>query len=477
MTRKVATVASSGRRKFLKNTALAGGGALLGAGGLNFVSPWIWREPLGLEPNGSYWARSQAPHNPPLAQDLSVDVAVIGGGLTGLSAAYFVRRVSPQKSVAVIEARGCGNGASGRNGAMVLTMTADRYMSFSSAPTMDKLIYDLTVDNIRSLSALGAALGIDCELEHHGALQVCANAQEAAAASEYVQRARALGMPVEFWDARRVAGAIGTEAYEAAFFDPNGGQVHPMKLVQVFKAAAEREGVRIYEDTAVAGIEEGREHVLHTGGGHAVRAKSLVLAANAFTPNLGYLRHSVVPLREYVAMTRPLSAGELAQTGWRLRAPFNDMRTEVFYLGLTRDNRIHIGGGTPHYDFANGAVRAGEAGSHTRQLQRELARIYPALKGVDFEVSWDGIVDWSLDESPAVGCTGRHRNIFYGIGYSGHGVNLTSVFGRIIANLEAGRGQAWTHFPFVNASLDYVPNEPLRWLAVKSGLAWQDVSG
>lgn len=334
----------SSRRRFLKNSMFVGGGALLGAAGLNTVSPWIWREPLALESNGSFWARSQAPLNPPLAADLEVDVAVLGGGFTGLSAAYFVRQVSPQKRVAVLEARGCGNGASGRNGAMVLTMTADRYMNFSADPLMDKQIYDLTVGNIRFLSTLSAATGIDCELETQGALQVCAGASDAAAAGAYVKQARSLGMPVELWDARRVADAVGTQVYGGGFFDPNGGQVHPMKLVRVLKAAAERAGAMIYENTEVVGVEEGGSMVLHTRAGRRVRAKSLVLASNAFTPNLGFLRNSLIPLREYVAMTRPLSAQELKAIGWRLRVPFNDSRTEVFYLGLTREGRVHIGG-------------------------------------------------------------------------------------------------------------------------------------
>src|SRR5271170_249304 len=158
------------RRRFLKKAALAGGGGLLGAAGLNQISPRIWSERLGFEPNRSYWARSQPPQNSPLMGDIAADVAVIGGGFTGLSAAYYIRSVSPQKRVVVLEARGCGNGASGRNGAMVLTMTADRYMQFSSDPAIDKKIYDLTVENIRTLLALSAKTGIDCELETSGAL-------------------------------------------------------------------------------------------------------------------------------------------------------------------------------------------------------------------------------------------------------------------------------------------------------------------
>jgi len=97
---------------------------------------------------------------------------ILGGGFTGLSAAYYIRTVSPHKRVALLEAKGCGNGASGRNGAMVLTMTEDRYMDFSSNPAIDKQIYDLTAANIRTLAKLSASTGIDCELETNGALQV-----------------------------------------------------------------------------------------------------------------------------------------------------------------------------------------------------------------------------------------------------------------------------------------------------------------
>jgi gamma-glutamylputrescine oxidase len=460
------------RRRFLRKTAWAGGGALLGSVSLNQISPWIWREHLVFEPNRSYWARSQPPQNPPLTDDIAVDVAVLGGGFTGLSAAYYVRSISPHKRVVVLEAKGCGNGASGRNGAMVLTMTADRYMHFSSAPAIDKRIYDLTAENIRVLSELSAATGIDCELETNGALQVLGTSEDVAAAKAYVQEARSLGMPVELWDKRRLVSAIGTEVYEAGFFDPKGGHIHPMKLVHVFKAAAENAGAEIYENTTVASIEEGREHLLRTTGGHTVKAKSLVLATNAFTSRLGFFRNSILPVHEYVAVTQPFSDQQLAEIGWRTRVPFNDSRTEVFHLGLTQDHRIHIGGGSPSYFFNSGVGDASDAAAHFAQLQRELVRIYPRLLGTEFEVGWDGVVDWSIDESPSVGCTGRHKNIFYGLGYSGHGVNLTSIFGRIIADLEAGREEPWKQYPFLNAGLEYVPNEPFRWLGAQSGRAW-----
>jgi glycine/D-amino acid oxidase-like deaminating enzyme len=186
---------------------------------------------------------------------------------------------------------------------------------------------------------------------------------------------------------------------------------------------------------------------------------------------LGFLRNAVVPLHEYVAVTQPFSEQDLMEIGWGLRVPFNDSRTQPFYLGLTQDRRIHIGGGTPRYSFNNSASAAGELRSHVVQLHRELVRIYPRLAGVDFAQSWEGVVDWSLDASPSVGCIGRQKNIFYGIGYSGHGVNLTSIFGRVIADLEAGREEVWKQYPFLNHHQYYVPNEPFRWLATRAGIS------
>jgi gamma-glutamylputrescine oxidase len=236
-------------------------------------------------------------------------------------------------------------------------------------------------------------------------------------------------------------------------------------------------GTKIYENTVVTKIQEGPEHLVHTINGFTVKARSLVLATNAFTARLGYFRNSIIPVHEYVAMTPPLSEQQLARIGWRRRSPFNDSRTEVIYLGLTRDYRIHIGGGSPGYFFNNGVGDPNEPARHYAHLQRELVRIYPALEGVEFEAMWSGIVDWSLNESPSVGRTGKHNNIFYGLGYSGHGVNLTSVFGRIIADLEAGREEPWKPYPFLNASLDYIPNEPFRWLGAKAGLALYRFTG
>ncbi|MGH9675570.1 MAG: NAD(P)/FAD-dependent oxidoreductase, partial [Candidatus Acidiferrum sp.] len=289
---------------------------------------------------------------------------------------------------------------------------------------------------------------------------------------KYVEKANAFGIPVEFWDKEKTAAALGTHAYEGALFDPGGGQVHPGKLVRVLKAAAESAGAEIYENTVVTHIEEGPVHRIETASGRTVKAKSLVLATNVYSSKLGYLRRAVAPFFDYVGMTPPLSESLLSEIGWKSRIPFNDSRTEVYYLGLTRDNRIHIGGGPVDYRFNNGLAEPGVARRGYERILGELVRVFPKLAGTPFETTWIGAVDMSLDGSPAIGVMGKHRNVYYGIGFSGHGVSLTSLFGRIIADLHDSRGEQWSWLPFLNRLPPYIPNEPFRWLGIRTSLEY-----
>jgi glycine/D-amino acid oxidase-like deaminating enzyme len=459
------------RRKLLTSAVVASGSVAL-CGGLNAVSPFLLPEKLTLEENRSYWSRALPAPNPPLRQDLEVDLAVIGGGFTGLAAAYYLRTKFPLRSVLLLEAQRCGNGASARNGGMLLTLTEDRYMQTGSNFPLDKRIYDLTVENIRALRGITGAANIDCDLEIHGALQVCNSPEHLADGQEYVSKARRAGIPVELWDRSTTAQALGTDAYGGALFDPNSGQVHPGKLVAALKIAAETAGVKICEHSQVLHIDEGAVHRITTSGGFTVKAKTLVLATNAYSSKLGYLRRAICPVFDYVGITPPLSDAQFSAVRWNSRMPFNDSRVETYYLGLTPDHRIHIGGGPVDYCFNDGTAEPAAAQQGYQRIHDELLRIFPALTGTKFETTWSGVVDMSLDQSPAVGVMGKNHNVLYGIGFSGHGVNLTSLFGRIIADLAGGGGEQWAWLPFVNRLPPYLPNEPFRWLGIESALRY-----
>src|SRR5271157_108744 len=255
------------RRSFLKTTAYAGAGSVAGAAALNGISPEIWPEECVIEANRSHWAAALPAANPSLQQDIEADVAVIGGGFTGLSAAYYLKKEGAKERVVLLEAERCGNGASGRNGAMLLTATEDRYMEWSGDARLDKRIYDLTAENIGRLQALSDSLGIDAEIERNGALQVCNTKEIAEEGRGYAEKARGAGFPCEFWENKRVAETIGTKVYEGALFDPNSGQVHPGKLVRLLKAAGQSAGVEIFEGTPVIHVEEGEPITLTTRNG------------------------------------------------------------------------------------------------------------------------------------------------------------------------------------------------------------------
>ena len=164
----------------MKTTVFTGACGLAGAAALNGLSPYVLPEKLDFDPNRSYWANALPPPNPPLQKNIDIDIAVIGGGLSGLSTAYFLKKDHGINSrVVLLEALRCGNGASGRNGAMMLTSTADRYMQWSGHPDLDKRIHDLTAENVRKVKQLSRSFGMDTEIEQNGALQVCNTMEDA----------------------------------------------------------------------------------------------------------------------------------------------------------------------------------------------------------------------------------------------------------------------------------------------------------
>ena len=474
MKREGTLSAKLSRRDFLKSCALVAGGLAATTVVAEVATPLVFQEKLEFDENKSVWVLSGLPASSPLDADLDVDVAVIGGGYTGLSSAYYLLQRYPEKSVAVFEAKSVGHGASGRNGGMLLPQSSNEYMNIASDPQTHRLVYDVTVKNMNDLEELLKTQSIDYDLRRNGALLVIAKESHVEQYRQYAEQAHSLEMPIEFWDRDRTRSEIGTDVYYASLYEPNAAEVHPMKLAYALKNVAEAAGAHIYESSPVLEMEEDGETVRLVVGErkHKVTAKAVVLATNAYTSKLGYFRNSMFPLNTPMAVTPQLPESTFADIGWKKEVGYSDTYMLLYHLSRTPDNRILIGSGYVNYFFNNGVVNQDDVRMLKAFLQKELTRIYPKLSGIDFEYVWTGVIACSIDLTQSVGVMGAHKNIYYGLGYAGHGINLATLFGRIIADIYAGEERKWQGLPFLNHNFIPLPPEPLKWVGVQSTIAY-----
>jgi glycine/D-amino acid oxidase-like deaminating enzyme len=460
------------RRSFMKTTALAAGGAAGAALAAEVVTPLVAKEKLVFDSNESnLYAADQPKRNRPLDRDLEVDVAVIGAGYTGLSSAYHLKKLFPGKSVAVFEARGVGHGASGRNGGMVLTQTVEEYMQITD-PRTHKRSYDETANAIGEIRDLMNTHGMGSGIRKLGTLMTCMSRERFESKKPYATKAEAMGIPIEAWDRNRLADALGTDVYFGGLYDPNGAEVNPMKMVHALKSAAESEGCAIYEGSPVTRVDEGKQITLHVSPDrerrYRVTAPALVLGTNGYTSKLGYLNWKVIAVHTEMAATPRLDENTFSDIGWKSNIAFHDDNAFLYHLGSTEDNRVLIGAGNAEYFFNNGILYKKDIDVRRKALIDELVRIYPKLEGIDFEYIWSGVLCSALGSSASVGVIGDHHNVYCGLAYEGHGVCLSYLFGKIIADLYAGKMEKWREMPFVDREFPpIVIPEPLRYLGIK----------
>lgn len=431
---------------------------------------------MRLDENLSVWKIDNLPRNPSLKNDIKVDVAVIGAGYTGLSSAYHIKRLQPGKEVVVLEAKCAGHGASGRNGGMCLNQPSIDYMAMVH-PNSHKQTYDATAQCIKEIAELMKAQGFGADFRLSGSLMTNVDKKGVEKSRDYAKRVESMGIPIEYWDRDRIASEIGTTAYEGGLYDPNAAEVNPMKMVLALKKAAEALGVVIYENSPVLKVYEDKPARLLVGGNdgknHTVSANALVLGTDGYTTKLGFFRNRIIVSHTEMAATTKLEEGTFSRIGWNSRIPFHDDHVYLFHFGTTEDGRITIGAGNVEYFFNDSITYKKDLARRRKALKKELVRLYPALKDVEFEHVWSGVMTFSLDMAQSVGVTGKNKNIYYGLAYAGHGVSLAFLFGKVIADMLSGREDEWKQMPFYQHRLPgYIPPEPLRYIAVKTYMGY-----
>lgn len=423
-------------------------------------------EKTQIDDNNSMWASYTGDYqpSPPLTDDVNVDVAIIGGGYTGTSTAYYLRQHFPDLRIAIFEAKILANGASGRNGGMLLNrLHESEYVN----DHIYAKIYNATNDQIDSIIDIIEKNNLDVFYKRNGSLQVWTKPENVEWAKEEVERCQRIGIPYEFLAPDELRKLINLEGeLYGAVYDPNEGMLNGAQFVRALKRLLLEQGVEIYENTPVTDVIPGKTHELHTPQG-IVKAGSVVLATNGYTGKLGHFRKGLFPLHSHVIGTAPLSDAQLDAIGWGDVAGFSDDLNRLAYCVLTPDNRIVFGGGSSQsyaYLFNNRTAFEGNRRPGIEAMKETMFSYMPALKGIEITHEWTGTLAITMQRNSTVGVKGEHNNIYYALGYSGHGVTMANLSGRIIADMYAGNDEQWRDMPFYNGNLLDIPLDPFRWI-------------
>jgi glycine/D-amino acid oxidase-like deaminating enzyme len=463
------------RRRFLAGAALGAGA--VGAAALGAAE---WLEDPDRPPDlyeyyvDSYWFDSSGlrdePLRPPLRGAAKADVAIVGGGFTGLSAAIAIARRQPGRRVVVLEGARCGYGASGRNGGFADVMyTGFPAFAAEQSPEVARAVYDVIATGMAAIERLVLQDGVACDLERNGALRMAATDGQI----EQLERERAgfaaLGVGARLVEGEELRALVRTERFRAGLAIPTTAIVNPAKLARGMARVAASLGVTIHEATRAVHIEPGRPVRIVTEHGE-VAASQAVLATNGYTPQLGILRNRLLPICNYVVATEPLSPAQWEAIGWSGRQGLSDARLQFMYLRPTADGRIVAGGeGAPY--FTGSLPSSGNYPPVVERLKTSLVATFPALAGIRFTNAWGGTMAFTRDFTPRIGALGDDGNLFFGLGYCGEGVVMSQVAGRILAAFLDGDAGAFQALPFVGSEPPWVGFEPFRALGVKAAEA------
>lgn len=433
----------------------------------------------------SFWLDSIGPGTPQPAWhgDGRADVAIVGGGFTGLSTAFHIKERNPELRVVLLEAGTIASGASGRNAGFSMTLfglelgvTVLRY-----GKARAKEADDYMVRAVNYTRELVQRLDIDCDYEEHGMVTVATNRNQARRLRKQFELSRRIGMhETEWFEGERVCEWVDSPTYLGGWHDPLCALVNPAKLARGMAEAALALGVEIYESSPVSGLHSGSPVSLEIGdrptngragaagtnrSGGRLRADHVVLATNAFSAAIPQLRRVQAPVHTYIVLTEPLSDEQIGAIGWRRRIGVEDGRNLIHYYRLTPDNRLLMGGHDAVYYYGNRIDRDHNLDVAAR-LHQHVVNTFPTLRGIRFTHHWGGPISASLDMVPVIGRLGR--NIVYSAGCMGHGVSLTQLNGRTLADMVLGTPSELTEAFFVGRKVTPLPPEPLRFPVLRT---------
>ena len=413
-----------------------------------------WIEEAGLEGTPSLSA---------LTEDTVADVLVVGGGYTGLWAAWWIKQEDPDARVVLVEADRCGFGPSGRNGGFVNSMGF-------SLPTLrrnfgDRAAIEMVHAGDDSVDAIGRwcdEQGVDAWFTRAGYLQASTAPFFDHAWDPVAEACAELGEGgrIEVLDHEGIRARCDSPLFRSAAFYPVAATVQPARLAAGLRERIVEAGVEVHEHTRVDALAERDRGVVATAPGGTVRARSAVLAAGGSLLRFRPLRRSLTVTSSHMVITEPVP-DLLEQLGWTGGECITDSRHMVHYFRTTRDGRIAFGwGGGKIVRGANVHGRAEIDPQLTEAVRADLLRFFPGLEGREITHAWGGPIDVSPTHLPVVRSVGERS--FAGFGYTGHGVGPSQMVGRALASLALDRRDSFTRLPIVDPPPVSVPPEPFR---------------
>lgn len=362
------------------------------------------------------------------------DVAVIGAGLTGIAAAYALARRGAD--VVVLEAGRVMGQASGRNGGHCNSGLAHDYASLAATIGTERAnaFHQAHVDAVDTVERLAREESIACDFHRPGRLKLAAKPKHFASLARAYEGLKDVDPYVELIEPARIRTEVGSDAFYGGLLQKRGAQMHVGKFGVGLAEAAARAGARIHEGAAVTGLgrRKGRFLVRTTRG--TVDAGQVFVATGATTRGpFGWFRRRIVPVGSFIIVTEPLGRDVLNRL---LPNGRNYVTSKIIgnYFRPTPDDRLLFGGrarfamSNPRSDAKSGVI-----------LQKTLAGLFPDLASVRAEYCWGGLVDMTADRLPRAG---EHKGLYYAMGYSGHGVQMSVGTGLAMADVMGGRPEA-----------------------------------
>jgi len=400
---------------------------------------------------------------PALDRDIEADVVIVGGGYTGMWAAWQLVQRQPGIRVVLIERDECGFGPSGRNGGFINGF-------YDHAGTLLELfgregalaVIEAGARTIDELETWMTGHGVDAWFKRDGYIGVASAPRQAGGWEEPVETARELGIEGHYRILSRaeLAGYCSSPVFEGGHLVDDGGTVQPARLARGLRRVIMDAGVQVYEHSPVMRLAPGDPVVAATAHG-SVRAPQAILAINAWAAATKRFGSRIVARGSYMAITAP-APERLAEINWTTGVSIYDYRAALRYLRTTPDGRIALGVGGERGTFSGRVGTAFDADeTGTRHAIEAIHRFFPGFRDVPIEARWGGPIDVATDHQPFAGTFGGGR-IHYALGYTGNGVGPSHLMGKVMASLALGEETADTRLPLVDREPRHFPPEPFR---------------